>query len=300
MWVVDALAVASRFAETVQAADEWLARFPRHNPAADSEIGFSAHCTSLLWRGYALQWMGRLQDGLDELGRCRRLLEEDETPELAGYALMFAAEGYRRVGDAKMALASARGLDEVCRKLGEFDNMVAAVQRAFCNAHLAAGRADDALEAARISIVAAGQTEAAWRAVSAVLLSDALLLGGDLSAAETAAGNAITLCRNSLRAPYEAEAQGVLARALLRRDGRTGCEAAETALTEAAALIESSGAVTLAPALCEWRAELAEVLGDDAARKQQLQQAHDLYREIGASAQAERLASELADPRPAT
>jgi hypothetical protein len=168
-----------------------------------------------------------------------------------------------------------------------------------CGTGLPAG-AKFCLECGRSTAGAAGRTEAAWRAVSAVLLSDALLLGGDLTAAQTAANNAITLCRTSLRAPYEAEAQGVLARALLRRDGRSGCEAAETALTEAAALIESSGAVTLAPWLCEWRAELAEVLGDDVARKQQLRQAHDLYREIGAPAQAERLASDLADPRPAT
>lgn len=36
----------------------------------------------------------------------------------------------------------------------------------------------------------------------------------------------------------------------------------ESALADAAELIEHAGARSLAPALCEWRAELATVLGD--------------------------------------
>ncbi|MBI1816954.1 MAG: hypothetical protein HYR72_18400 [Deltaproteobacteria bacterium] len=76
------------------------------------------------------------------------------------------------------------------------------------------------------------------------------------------AAEAIALCRRSLRGMYEAEAHGVLARALLHRDAAAARDAAEAALANAAALIESTGAKTLAPALCEWRAELAAVLGD--------------------------------------
>ena len=57
-----------------------------------------------------------------------------------------------------------------------------------------------------------------------------------------------------------------MARALLRRDGPAARDAAEAALACAAALIQSTGARTLAPALCEWRAELAAVLGDDETR----------------------------------
>jgi len=70
-------------------------------------------------------------------------------------------------------------------------------------------------------------------------------------------------------------------------------EPAEAALAEAAALIERSGAKLLAPALCEWRAELAAVLGEDGAREQLLREAQRLYEEIGAPRQAERLAASL-------
>jgi hypothetical protein len=60
---------------------------------------------------------------------------------------------------------------------------------------------------------------------AAPLLAEALLQAGDLSAAQSAAAEAIALCRRSLRGTFEATAHGVLARALLRRDGPTAREA---------------------------------------------------------------------------
>jgi len=122
-----------------------------------------------------------------------------------------------------------------------------------------------------------------------MLLSEALLQAGDLLAALSAAEKAIALCCRSLRGNLEAQAHGVVARALLRRDGAAAREAAEAALANAAALIERTGAKTLAPARCEWRAELAAVLGDDAARAQLLREAHHLYEQIGAPLQALRI-----------
>jgi hypothetical protein len=130
---------------------------------------------------------------------------------------------------------------------------------------------------------------------SAALLAEALLQTGDLSAAQSAAEQAIALCRRSLRSHYEAEAHGILARALLRRDGAAAREPAEAALAEAAALIERTGAKLLAPALCEWRAELAAVLGDTDLREQRLREAQQGYEEIGAPLQAERIARDLAE-----
>ncbi len=293
MWVVDALGIASRFAEALEHADAWLARFPRHNPGVDAELGFATHCTVVMWRGFSLMWLGRLREGLDELGRCGRLLDEDGTQELTVYALSFAADGYYRAGDAERALASARQTEEISRKLGGYTNMTAVVQQAFACAHLATGRAGDAIEAARGALEVCSRVERQLAGACAAMLAEALLLGGDLADAQAAAEDAITRCRRSLRAPYEAQAHGVLARVLLRRDGRGACDAAAAALAQAAALIERSGATTLAPALCEWHAELSTVLGDDAARTQRLRQAQQGYGEIGASGHAARLAKEL-------
>ena len=82
-----------------------------------------------------------------------------------------------------------------------------------------------------------------------------------------------------------------MARALLRSDGAAASDAVEAELACAAALIERTGARTLAPTLCEWRAELAAVLGDDAARDELLREAQQLYDEIGAPLHAVRLAA---------
>jgi hypothetical protein len=49
---------------------------------------------------------------------------------------------------------------------------------------------------------------------------------------------------------------------------------------------------TLAPFLCEWRAELAGVTGADAARRRLLSEAEDGYRGLGATGHAERLAQQ--------
>jgi hypothetical protein len=129
--------------------------------------------------------------------------------------------------------------------------------------------------------------------MSWTLLAEALLQTGDLSAAEAAANHAITTCRHSLRGNLEAVAHGVLARARLRQGGRAARSAAEDSLGDAAALIERTGAAMLAPALCEWRAELAAVLGEVATSEAFLREAQQGYENIGAPRHAERIGQEL-------
>jgi hypothetical protein len=236
--------------------------------------------------------MGRLPEGLEELGRCRRVAEEDGTPELAGYGQAFAAEAHYLAHDAERALASARQVEEISRGMGEPPNMISNARRVFGYAHLAAGRAADAVAPARAAL--AQHTTQEHTTQAAQLLAEALLQAGDLPAAATAAAEAIDLCHRSLRGHYEALAHGVLARALLRRDGAAARNAVEAALACAAELIERTGARALAPALCEWRAELAAVLGDAARREQLLREAQRLYNQIGAPRHAERVGRLLA------
>lgn len=291
--LVDALGHAARFPEALQAAEEGLARFPRRILSEDWIFGFNPYSLLSLWRGVCLSWMGRIPEGLEELGRCRRFCEEDGTPVLAYFAAAYAAETYHHAHDGDRALASALQSDEISRRLGEPPALVAFAQLAFCHAHLAAGRAADAIEPARAALALYGRVEKELAGVSATLLAETLLETGDRLAAQSAAEEAIVLCRRSLRGSYEAIAHGVLARALVRRDGAAARDAAEAALDSAAALIERTGAKTLAPALCEWRAELAAVLRDDAARAQLLRQAQQGYEEIGAPAHAARVAKEM-------
>jgi adenylate cyclase len=289
----DSLGFAARFGESLQAAEEGLQRFPRSIPPDEWSIGVSPHSWYSIWRGYALAWTGRLPEAAEELNRCRRLSEEDDTLEMVGYALSFISEVYYHAHDADRLLAIARQVEEVSLKLGEHPVMVAHAHHAVAYAHLAAGRAADAIAPARTALEILGRVEKQHAGRTAWILAEALLESGDLSGARPAAAEAIALCRRSLRANFEAAAHGVLARALLRSEGAPARDGVEAALAEAAALIERTGSTTLAPGLCEWRAELAGVLGDDDARRELLREAQQGYEAIGAPAHAARLEVEL-------
>jgi tetratricopeptide (TPR) repeat protein len=292
--LADALGFACRFSEAIQTAEETLARFPRDLPPEAWVMGIHPHAVASFWLGWSLCWAGRLREGFEAFRLCRRIGEEYGAPEVAAYASYWSAEVYAYAGDAERAFASARLGEEMSRRLGEPPALVAGTHLAFGYAHLAAGRAADAIEPARASLEGHRHANKANAGMSAALLAEALLESGDLAAAHATAAEAIALCRREPRPGYEIAAHGVLARALLRRDGAAARDAAEAALAEAAALIERTGAKLLAPALCTWRAELAAVLGDDAARERLLRESQRGYLEIGAPLQAERIARELA------
>lgn len=196
--------------------------------------------------------------------QCRRALvniRDDDTPELASYALALRAEIFYRTGAAAQARADAEEAADITRRLGETPTMAAMAEICWCCAHLAAIRAPDAVDAARTALDIHTRMDKAMAPCSATLLAEALLAAGDLAGAQQAAEHAITLSQYSHRANYEAIAQGVLARAVLRREGVAAREIAERALTAAATLIERTGARLLAPALEEWCAEFAAVAG---------------------------------------
>ena len=67
----------------------------------------------------------------------------------------------------------------------------------------------------------------------------------------------------------------------------------ESALARAEQLVESIAARSLSPRILELRGRLAAALGDAPAASRALQEALDLYRAIGATGHAERLAREF-------
>jgi len=83
------------------------------------------------------------------------------------------------------------------------------------------------------------------------------------------------------------------ARIRLRSDGATARADVEADHTAVLALIDSRGIEGIRPELHESRAELARVLGDDAAALHELREAHRLNAAMGASGHAARLAREL-------
>ena len=293
MWMIDALAFAGQFEVVATQADAYLKQNRDDTQDMVKSMGLNPYDVVTFWRGAVLTWVGKLPYGLEELDRGVDLAYENGTPEVAGYNIMFAAEGCFRLGDAERTWKRASQLEDISRRLGEPINMVSHASRSFAYAHLAARRAQEAVAAARTAAELNLRAEQHYAGHSATVLAQALLQSGDHSAACTAAEDAISLCRHSLRTFYEAEAHGVHALALLRRDGAQARDVAEAALNSAAELIERCGGRTLSPSLSEWRAELAQVLGDETARRRLLQEAQLGFSDIGAPLQAERIRREL-------
>ncbi len=291
--LVDALAFSGRVTETLELIEDGLVRYPRHIAQENWLTAFNPYTVMYFFRAFCFSWMGRLPEALVEMGRHRRLCEEDGSPEFIGYGLFYSGELHYHAHDAERALSSARELGELSRTLGEPPSLAAYTHLTLAFAHLAGGRAGEAIEAARSALGQMAHVEKFQAAMPATLLAEALLETGDASAAQAAAEEAIALCHRSDRSNYEASALGVLARAILRLEGAAGGEAAEAALSEAAALIDRTGASTLGPALLEWRAELAAVQGDGARRQQLLREAQQGYEAIGAPLQAQRIAPQI-------
>jgi class 3 adenylate cyclase len=284
-YFVNALAATRKTREALQAAEEGLARFPRDLPPSEWSGNLNPYTIFSWFRCDCLNRMGRLAEGQLEFERCQRLALEDGTPQPGGLLLAYAAETAYRTNDPERALANACKLEEISARMGHPLNMVSAARTAFLSAHLAAGRYSDVVEKAPRN--SRGQD----RAMPPTCLSEALLGLGQLSEAIAAAESAIAIARPTLEGYFEAIAQGVVARALMRRDGVPARKKIDEALENAATLIERTASYLLAPALLEWRAEFAALLGDREKQRELLEKAERDYAVMGAPLQVARLAA---------
>ena len=91
----------------------------------------------------------------------------------------------------------------------------------------------------------------------------------------------------------EALGQLALAAALLATDGLVPRAEIESALERAEHLVASIEGSALSPRILELRGRLAAAVGDAPSSNRTLREALDLYRAIGATGHAERLAREL-------
>lgn len=294
MWLVDALCFASRYKEALAVAEDWISRFPENMPQTDWLSGINPFAVVVFWQGYALAMTGQLREGIEKLQYVVEFSASDGTPEIGAYAMAFAAETHYLAGEADAAMRCAKRAETITRAVGEPTILNAMCKAAYGFAHLAALNTEAALESARASRLAYQTIERSTRGWAGLALAEAHLQANELQTAIKVAQEAIADCRFSLRRDYEARAHGVVARAVLRRDGAQARDAVEAALANAAALIEASGIKTIEPHFLEWRAELAAVIGDEDLRNSLLTQAIDAFDAIGAPLQAARLRTVIA------
>ncbi len=294
LFLVDALVYAARFSEALELADQMLVRVVEKIAPTEWLAGFNPYGALKFWRAASLTLLGRLPESVQEYNECRVLAEEDGTPEAGAYLSSWSALSYLSMGDIESVMACADEVDVVCTALGDPPTIVAHRQLCRTYVHLAFGRSKEAIETASAALAIHQVGERQHAGLSAMLLAEAQLQAGDAAAAVSTATQAVEYSRQALRANLEVQGLGVLARALIDRDGEAGFGAAAQALESADGLITSLGAKTLEPSLLEWRAALAAAQDDLAGRNLLLSKAAELFEEIGAPLQAGRLRQGLA------
>ncbi|HEX4711593.1 TIR domain-containing protein [Phenylobacterium sp.] len=288
-FLADAFLYTGRLPEALAIVEKGLADFTTEIPRSEWLQGFNPRSVLHFWRATCLTLTGRLVEGLAAYEEGRAFVEADGSPEASAYLWSWGALAYLTAGDVPKVIACADEVDRVCTALG--DPLTIVAHRELCRTYVAlgTGRPRDAVESARAALEIHKVGERQHAGMSAMLLAEALLQSGDAAAAVAMAEESVEMCRAMLRANLEAQALGVLTRALLSRDGPAAKAPAEAALERAGELIERTGAATLAPSLLEWRAALAATLGDQETCGDLLRRAVALYAKIGAPLQAGRV-----------
>lgn len=289
LYLVDARVYTAQFPDAVALAEAGIAGYLEAVPPSEWIMGFNPTSGLRFWRAVSLTIAGRIPEGLSAFRECISLMHADGTPEAAVYIWSWSATAYLTQGDVEALAACAASIDQACTAMGDPPTIVA--HRKLCQTylHLASGRPTEAIASAQEALAIHRKGERQHEGASLMLVAEAQLCSGQLDDAVATARETIEVCRTALRGNLEANALGVLARALLRRDGTSGLADAGAALDQAEALIDHTGAETVRPSLLEWRAEAAGVRGEIALQGALLGQAAEKFDAIGAPLQAGRI-----------
>jgi adenylate cyclase len=282
-------------AKVVEIADRVLAAVGSDNALGRELIGFSPRVAAMQARTVGLMYLGRLNEAEAQGRQGLALAESLEEGELLGW-LDHAATwlAYTR-GDTASVLHHGRRSLEIAKKINKDSSLVIGYF-SLGNSYLMAGQATDACEAllASAGVARDRSTFVAFLPQVLSVLAEAQLAVGEREAAEASAREAIDRASAGGCDYYEAHAQISLARVLLRDDAPAPVAEIETALDRAEELVERTGGRSLSPRILELRGRRAAARGDGKAADGLLREALELYRAIGATGHAARLARALA------
>jgi hypothetical protein len=127
-------------------------------------------------------------------------------------------------------------------------------------------------------------------------LAGAYLGAGRAPEAVKTAERAVRTCRTAGTRSRECMARLALARAQLASHGAAARRKVRAGLARIEALVEETGARAHRPFVAEIRARMAAAAGDADAARKELQLAHRLFAQMGATVHAQRTAHELTPP----
>ncbi len=287
-------------AATLEWAERVLAETGSDDTLGKEIAGYGPRAAMLFARGRALIDLGRLAEAETANQEADRVAEASREREVLSWVQFgWAGLAYAR-GGPESALEQAQRCLEIAEELDNESSraiaywglgtayLVDAQPRAAC----------DALGMASTIIRDRG-VQRGWLPTVLATLAEAHVALAEPAEALVAAREAIDLASAGGNRYPEAQAQIMLAAALLTQEAVPRAEI-ESALERAEELVESIAAGSLSPRILEMRGRVASALGDTPASNRALHEALDLFRAIGATGHADRLARELDATRSAS
>jgi len=281
-----------------RAALEWSGRV-LEEVGADNVLGkefggYSPRAAALHVRAQALMFLGRLSEAWDQLRAAQRVVEESRELEVFTWMQVTWALLEYTCGRSESGLKHARRSLEIAEEL-DHEACRMPAYAALGLANLVEGDPAAARDALRESASIARDRRVVRGLLPLVLagLGEAHLALDEPTEAVAAAREGVDLGSAGGCLYNEALAQLALAAALLATDDVVPRAEIESAVGRAEQLVTSIEGRALSPRILELRGRLAAAVGDAPSSDRTLREALDLYRAIGASGHAERLAREL-------
>jgi class 3 adenylate cyclase/tetratricopeptide (TPR) repeat protein len=290
-----ALFVAGRLREALDVIERGLERWRDDPTLGTGVIMVSPYAWGLFGRALIWQLQGHPVDEVSrELDHALDVARGQADVETTGWIHeTYAALGWL-VGDSELGLPHARDAVEIAERTGSAFSRFHSYLRLGA-AHVAAcawGEAAAALERS-LEIARGAYTGFDLEAEALARLAEAYLGRGERDRAVETARKAVEIAYTQTGLVLELGAQVTLANVLSSTRGSSAREEIEQACQRAAALVQETGAVGWEPRVREARARLAQLIGNSETYERELLAAQHMLGQIGARAEAARLAAEL-------
>ncbi len=260
-------------------------------------IGYSAHALSMALSATTLAQLGDCDESWERTRSAIQFCREHELSENLAWALgnvtyLAIFRGAVPAGCPE-PLAAVLEAMEIADTVGSPFSRTVAIQL-LPMAQLLSGNLEACVEATEDAISLLAETRTAFEGefTPYIARARARLQLGEAEAAAQDATRAVEITERLPNHAWGIEAKGVLARAVLARDGEAAVEEATALLRAADLWLAQSQARGFAPGLLEARAELAAAMKDDAERERLSSEALAAHREAGAVGHAERLSKQ--------
>ena len=264
----------------------------------DPSVGASISSFGAAWgyagnRCWSLIDLGRYEEAADGFRRAEIGSRQMNETEPLSWNDGFRSRMLSRAGDAPGALAAASRSVASAEELGSLIALVNAYAH-HGMALLLDGEytaAEERLEAA-LEIARANRVWLTLEGDFIALLAEAKLGRGDADGGRQAADLAVRTTQRTETPVLELHARLTRARVMIALDGAAAKTEIEAELDRADELLRSTNARSYEPEILEERAALADVLDDPAPAERLRAEALSLYRAMGATGHAERLAQQ--------